>query len=91
LPVGSNWRSLGPGERFEASGNHDLKVPFRKHRISVLPVEDFSLFGDANLPRKISDGLREYGRVGRSSSSSYGSTSPVKEPEFHIVLAGDTV
>ena len=46
-------------QRFQAGRNHQLQVPLRQHRIRILPVENFSLLGDANAPGKGSFWLRQ--------------------------------
>ncbi len=85
------WLSARARERFQACGNHQFQVPFREHRIGVLPIENFSLLGDADTPGKTSFRLGQDCRMRRPASAPDRTAATVKQSQFHSAFSRHAV
>ena len=47
--VAARDERVGTGEGVERGGDHQFEIALGEHDVGVLPVEDFALFGDADL------------------------------------------
>ena len=82
---------VGAGEGVERGGDHELEVALGEDDVGVLPVEDFALFGEAELAGEAVDGLGEDGAVGGASAAADGAAATVEEAEVDAALPGDLV
>ena len=71
-------------ECFEAGRDHQFQIPFGQHRISVFPVEDFALFGDADLAGETSRRLGEDGGVRGTAAAANRSAASVEQAKLYV-------
>ena len=73
---------VGSGQGIERSGNHQFQVAFRKHHVSIFPVEHFALSVIRSCPSNV-ERLRVDGAVCRPTASSDCTAPAMKEPQSH--------
>src|SRR5271168_4190019 len=81
------WRSGRARERFQARGNHQFQIPFREHGIGVLPIENFSLLGNADASGKTAFRLGQDRRVRRTASAPDRAAATVKKAQLHSAFS----
>src|SRR5262249_15889311 len=76
---------------FQSSCDHQLQVPFRKHRIGIFPVQDFALLPDTQAAGERVRRLSHDGAVGWTTTTSYCPAPSMKETKIYIAGARDLV
>src|SRR5215469_13942172 len=84
FPLGRRRRStlIRPLECLQAGSDHELQIPFGEHGIGILPVQHFSLFGDADLTGKASRRLRQDRGMRGPAAATDRSPSAMEETKF---------
>ena len=78
---------IGTGKRVETRCDHQLEIAFGENYVGILPVEDFALFGDANLALEGADRLGVNGAMCRAAAASDRAAAAVKEAQMHAAFA----
>ena len=78
---------VGPRQRIERSGNHQLQIALGQHLVGIFEVEHLALLGNAQLAVEGIDGLREDGAMRGSAAAAHRAAAPVEDAQLHAALA----
>ena len=78
---------IGPGQRVERGGNHQLQIALGQHLVGIFEVEHFALLGDAQLAVEGIDGLGEDGAMRGSAAAAHRAAAAMEEAQLDARLA----
>ena len=80
---------VGPRQRIERGGDHELEVALGQHLVGVFEVEHFALLGDAQLAVERVEGLGEDGAMRGSAAAAHRAAAAVEEAQLDAGFARD--